>query len=776
MSRLAKFISVIAFVLVSVSIGLAQTASLSGSVKSGLNDELIPGVSVEIRQLKQSTETDENGRYEFKGLPDGTYTVITHIEGFADKAQSVTISGGSISLDFKLQLKSLNAEVTITASGEGESVYESFSSVNSIGTTRIAEKSSTSIGEILESEPGVSKRSFGSAGTGRPTIRGFGGDRVLVLQDGIRNGSLGAQSGDHGEPIAPFNLERLEVIKGPATLLYGSNAIGGVVNAVTEDENDAHPGFRGYVTGTGGTVNRQAGIAGGIEYGIKKTIFNLNLNASRDSDYATPLGRIPNSGSKALGGSGGPGYFSDKAFIRGTISLDRRRYGIPYAPLFESGELLSIANGGADCEMVDCQFNLSVLQDTFQNQLPPVPDEDIDIKMRRNNFRFVGGFHDLKGPIQEGTFTVDVTDYRHQEVEEEDGFETIATTFDNDLSSYRGMFRQAKYGKLSGQFGFEGYRRSYKTVGAEALIDGRVRQYNFAVFGLQEVSFKRVAFQFGARVENNRYRPVNAALIDRDFTGFSGSVGARFRVWDGGSLIASYSSSYRPPSLEELYNFGPHIGTVTFEVGDQNLDRERSNGFELSFRQNSKRIRFNGSVFYNDIANFIYGAPVDEDGNGFVDVDDGLPLAAFVQDDARFFGVDGRIDFDVNDNFGIFASADFVDAQLKETKTPLIRIPPPRFRVGADIRINSVSLRPEAEFVGDRSESDIFPLETTTAGYAIFNLNGSYAFATKHAVHIFTCSLHNLFNKKYRNHLNFIKDLTPEAGMGLKGSYTVRFH
>ena len=147
--------------------------------------------------------------------------------------------------------------------------------------------------------------------------------------------------------------------------------------------------------------------------------------------------------------------------------------------------------------------------------------------------------------------------------------ETVATTFDNDVFSYRGVLDQANYKKLSGRFGFEGYRRSYETEGAESLIEGRVRQNNFAAFALEELSFEKVALQFGARVENNRYRPVNADLIERDFTGFSAAFGVKFNVWKGGSLIANFSSSYRSPSFEELYNNGPHIGTVTFEIGNR---------------------------------------------------------------------------------------------------------------------------------------------------------------------------------------------------------------
>jgi iron complex outermembrane receptor protein len=575
----------------------------------------------------------------------------------------------------------------------------------------------------------------------------------------------------------------LEVIKGPATLLYGSNAIGGVVNAVTDDEYQAHEDLRGYFTTFGGTVDRQAGVAGGLEYGHLKNIFKFDINLSRESDFETPFGKIPNSGARSVGGSGGYGYFSKKYFGRGTITLDRRRYGIPYAPLFESGELLSIINGGIDCgggeegltgeEETACQFDVNALKDTFANQLPPVPDEQIDIKMRRNNYRFVGGFRDLNSPITAGTFSVDFTDYRHEEIETVDGIDEVATTFDNDVFSYRGVFRQQKYKNLSGQFGFDGYRRSFLTVGAESLIEGRVRQNNFAAFALQEVSLEKVALQFGGRVETNRYNPVNEALPDLNFTGFSGSVGARFEIWKGGAIIGSFSSSYRSPAMEELYNFGPHIGTVTFEQGSTLLERERSNGFELSFRQNAKRVRFNGSVFYNDINNFVFGSPVDEDNDGNIDVEDGLPVVAFTQGDARYIGADASMEVDINKYLGAFVTGDIVDAELKDLGFAPPRITPARARLGLDIKYKGLSLRPEALLVSSR-DSKIFPLETSTAGYGLFNLNGSYAFAIDRTAHIITFGGQNLTDKLYRNHVNFLKDLVPARGRGFKVSYTVR--
>ncbi len=787
MPNIYKTIFFGAFLLFASTFTFAQTGTVSGTITSEVNNQPLGGVSVKIPALSRTTETNENGVYEFTNLPNGSYTIITHLEGFSDRAQSVTVSGGSSTLDFQMSLTAIRAEVTVTATGSEESVFESFSSVNSVGTTRISENANTSIGEILENEAAVSKRSFGGGGSGRPSIRGFEGDRVLILQDGIRNGSVGSTSGDHGEPVAALNIERLEVIKGPATLLYGSNAIGGVVNAVTNDEDVAHEGFRGYLTGLGGTVNRQGALAGGIEAGVNNFLFNLNLNTMREGNYRTPLGIVPNSRSRAYGGSGSVGYFTDKAFIRGSVNLDRRRYGIPYAPLFESGELLSIANGGIDCggghhgegeePGEDCQFNIEVLKNTFANQLPPLPDEEIDIKMRRNNFRFTGGFRNLNSPITQGNFTIDFTDYRHQEIEiEDDGEAEIATTFDNDVFSYRALFQQANYKNLSGRFGFEGYRRSFLTVGEESLVEGRVRQNNFAVFGLQEVNFERAGLQFGGRVETNRYRPVNPELPSLDFTGFSGSLGAKFNVWEGGMFIANFTSSHRPPALEELYNFGPHIGTVTFEIGDLNLTRERSNGIEFSLRQNYKRVRFNGSIFYNSINDFVYLAPQDEDEDGNIDVEDGLPVSRFVQADSRFYGADATLEVDINNYLGAYFVGDVVRAKLKNGDIPLPRISPARARIGLDIRYKGLSLRPEAVFAARKDVDDVFSLETTTAGYGLFNINGSYTFIVDRTAHVFTFGGQNLTDKLYRNHSNFIKDLTPEPGRGFKVSYTVRFY
>jgi iron complex outermembrane receptor protein len=723
----------------------AQNGKIAGRVTFG-DDTPLHGASVQIVQTKQTTQTDAEGKYEIPNVVPGRYTLLVHLEGFSDATQPVTVAAGAaISLDFRLQITSLKEQVTVTASGTEQSVLESFQTVSSVGSTRITERAAISIGEVLESETGVAKRSFGP-GSSRPVIRGFDGDRVLVLQDGVRSGSVGSQSGDHGETADPLTAERIEVVKGPGTLLYGSNALGGVVNVIGHHDDDFQEGIRGFATFVGGTADRQGGIAGGAEYGVKKWLFRGNVSSQRTGDYQSPTGRIPNSASRSTSGSGGIGYVGDKAFFHGTYSVDIRRYGVPFASIFEGGE------EGAT----------------------PATDVDIDLRQRKHNVRFNGGFRDLSGGFLSGlNYNIDYTDYRHKEIESVDGIDETGTTFDNKIFSYRSVFEQQKLGRLTGRFGFEGFNRNYEVAGAEQLIQGKVRHDSFSAFGLEELSFDRVKLQFGARVENNSYDPENTELIDRGFTAFSGGAGINIGLWNGGSFVANYTHSNRAPALEELYNNGPHIGNLTFEIGNPDLTRETANGFDFSVRHQSERFRFSGDVYYYRISNFVFLAQQDEDNDGSVDFEDGLPVARYEQADASYFGAELNAEATFNRYLVGFISLDTVQAKLIDENINLPRIPPARAKAGIEFRFKDLSIRPEAVFAADQDK--VFPLETRTPGYGIVNVGGSYTIGRKHHAHIFTFNAYNLTDRLYRNHVNFVKEFMPEIGRGIRFGYTVRF-
>jgi iron complex outermembrane receptor protein len=724
----SAFILIFTAVLSCSALGQTET-SLKGIVTLGESGKPIHNVLVTILQLKRTVGTDEQGSYEFKNLPPGRYDVVAHLDRVPDIARSVEIAAGAATtLDFRVDLGGLREEVTITATGTEQAVSSSIQSVDVIGSIDLAKKSPVSLGESLDGELGISKRSFGP-GTARPVIRGFDGDRVLVLQDGNRIGGLGFESGDHAEPINVLTVERIEVVKGPATLLYGSNAIGGVVNAVSGHDT-AHKGINGYITAVGSTNGRQAAGSGGIEYGTERWLVWANGGGQRAGDYSTPLGRVRNSFSREENVSAGFGYYPTKGFFSFNYNFDKRRYGIPF-----------------DAAVVD--------------------PEVVFLNPRRHSFEFKGGFRENKSFVEAGTFSVQYNDYAHSEINS--ATNEVNTSFTNKTSLFQGIFDQRKIGRLTGRFGVWGSHRDFAASGAEALAPP-TKQNAFAIFGVETLNLERVAIQFGARLENNRYTPSETAqrgvLPNRSFTGFSGAIGIRVPTWSGGAFVANYSHSYRAPSLEELYNHGPHPGNLAFEIGDGNLQRELGDGLDFGLRHSSKRLRFEANGFYYHIRDFVFLAPTGA-------VEDDLIVAEYRQGTTRYAGTEARVDAQLHRNVWMNVGADYVNAELTASSTPLPRIPPFRVRTGLEIRYKGLLLNPEVVMTQDQNR--LFPNESRTAGYTVFGLSGSYLIARQHQAHIISFNAFNLGDRLYRNHLSFIKEFAPEMGRGLRVTYTFRF-
>lgn len=713
-----------------VTTAAQANATLRGTITLSNSGKPIHNVVVTILQLRRSATTKEDGTYELQNIPPGRYDVVAHLDRVPDTVKTIAVSAGDVTLDFQVELTGVREEVTVTATGTEQAVSSSIQSVDVIGSIDLAKKSPVSLGESLDGELGIAKRSFGP-GTARPVIRGFDGDRVLVLQDGSRIGGLGFESGDHAEPVNVLTVERIEIVKGPATLLYGSNAIGGVVNTITSHDTP-HKGVNGFFTGLGSTNSRQVGASGGIEYGTEKWLLWANGGVQRSGDYDTPIGEVPNSFSRENNTAAGFGYFPNHGFLSFNYTFDQRRYGVPIDP----------------------------------NEIDP---EIVYLDPRRHSFSFRGGFRENSSFLEAGTFTAQYNDYQHSEIDAETN--VVNTTFNNNSFLYSGTFDHKKYGRLSGRFGFWGQHRDFETIGEEALAPP-TKHNAFAVFGLETLEFERVSLQFGGRLENNRYKPEvtvpRGMLPDRAFTGFSGAIGVRVSTWRGGSLVANYSHSYRAPSLEELYNEGPHPGNLAFEIGDPNLNRELGNGLDFGVRHSSPRIKLEVNGFYYRIKDFIFLAPT-----GDVDPDSGLVIAEYLQEPARYSGTEARLDAQLHPAIWLNLGADYVNAELTATNTPLPRIPPLRGRVGLELRYKGLLLNPEVVMAKDQDR--LFPTESRTAGYTVFGLSGSYLIASKHAAHIISFNAFNLGDRLYRNHLSFIKEFAPEMGRGLRLTYTLRF-
>src|SRR5882762_5217857 len=402
---------------------------ISGIVTLQPSGTTARNVVLTIAELKKSVLTDENGAYEFKDIPAGKYQIIVHLDRVPDVVKTINVTSRTQTFDFQLALAPVREQVTVTATGSAEAVDSAYQAVTSVGAIELAQKNPVSIGEALDGQLGIAKRSFGP-GSGRPVIRGFDGDRVLVLQDGLRLGGIASQSADEVEPIDVLSLDRVVIVKGPATLLYGSNAIGGVVNGIST--NDVYQkGMSGYLTTFGSTNNWQAGASGGFKYGIRDLLIFGSGGAQKANDYRSPQGTVLNSFARTGNASGGAGWFPRKGWLVFNYSYDRRHHGIPVRP-----------------DAIDFE----------------------SLRERRHSFQVKGGLRDLRGFIENVDVALSYNDYKAREFEfESDENKTeLESTATNKNFNYRANLNHRRYGKLSGTFGLSGFTRDYKSIGKEA--------------------------------------------------------------------------------------------------------------------------------------------------------------------------------------------------------------------------------------------------------------------------------------------------------------------
>ncbi len=724
----------------------AQTSGrLEGQVFLREANQALSDAEVLIVELDRQASTQEDGSYSFDDVPPGVYNVIAHINSvITEEAQVIEVRAGeTATLNFTLELQALHHEITVTAEGRQLTAFESFQSVDSLDSFELAEDANVSLGETLANRvgSGIAKRSFGP-GSSRPIIRGFDGDRVLVMQDGIRVGSLASQSGDHGEPLNMAQVDRLEVVKGPATLLYGSNAMGGTINAVSRHHSvhtHAHDGLRAYVSTSASTTGNLGAANAGFEYGYKNWMVWGSGGGVRTGDYNTPEGKVFNSRANQVNGSGGFGFYGDRHFFSVEVQADEGSNGIPLVHEFESEE---------DGEQIERVF----------------------INSMRRAYHASWGMKNLTSAIANFTVKLRYIDWDHQELELFDtGEEEVGTSFSQDQFIYRAVFEQKAIGNWTGRFGVWGLLKDYDVSGEEALSPP-VDQTALAAFALEEFEFERIKLQAGARIETTHYDPLgdpqSLRLEPRRFTGASASAGLHADIWKNGAFVASYAHSYRAPALEELYNYGPHLGNLAFEIGDPQLLAETGNGIDLSLRQDEAKVQGELNFFYYDFSNFVFPFATGE-------IVDGLRVVEFNQRNARFVGGEAGLHFELHPDLWLDLGLDYVNAKETHQDTYLPRIPPLRGSIGFDWHVGELSIKPR--LILANRQDNTYTGETSTTGYALLDLKASYIVArSSNLAHQFSVNVFNIGDTLYRNHSSFIKDFAPEIGRGIKFSYVMR--
>jgi iron complex outermembrane receptor protein len=717
---------------------------LSGRLVNSLSGDPIPGATITIEELKREATSSADGTFSFDNVPPGSYHLAVHAQGYSSRRTEVAAAAGGKPIDLTVDPE-LHFEEVLSVSPEARSQFESFQPTSVLAGQELSKALEMSLGATLESQPGVASRSFGPA-PARPVVRGLDGDRVLILQDGQRLGDLSSQSGDHGVPINPAAAQRIEVVRGPATLLYGANAIGGLVNVIT-DEIPTKPmmGTSGNITVDLGTAANEAAGAGDVHVGNGTFAAHFGGGGRRSSDVATPLGDLDNSQSRNGFGNVGLSWTGADSYVGGSYGYDDTKYGIPV-----------------------------------------VEDGQVQLTPRRHAFSLRGGASGLTGAIDSYRATLAVRRYKHDELEGEE----VGTSFTNNTSEIEVMGSHRAVGRMKGSAGGWFLNRAFDAVGEETLSPA-VDQRGFAAFIYEEVTWPHVTFQFGGRVDHSRYDPTGET--ERSFTTGSGSLGLLLRpaaANDRITVALSLARAARYPALEELFYFGAHPGNFAFEVGNPDLNPEHALGFDIALRWRSARASGEVTYFRNNISDYVFRAPISEAefqsrlpefaarfpdrgiGDEPVDAED-FPVVENIAADSILQGIESHADFQLGAGLAVELGLDYIRGTLEETDEPLPRIPPLRFRGG--LRYQRNAFQAGGDVTVTSTQDRVFPTETPTDGYQLLRFFSSYSFMTGRTTNTITARLDNATNELYRNHLSLIKDLTPEMGRNFKLLYNVTF-
>ncbi|MFN8094119.1 MAG: TonB-dependent receptor [Vicinamibacteria bacterium] len=717
----------LALVLSAVLPAAARAATVEVRV-SDPDGKPVAGASVSLIPSGREARSGADGLARLENVSPGEYDVAVRGAGFAPSRTDVRVAEGpAVIVPVKLSAQ-VHLSESVTVSPSSRDTFESYQPATVLGGDDLQQRLGNTLGATLANEPGVNVRSFGS-GNARPVVRGLDNDRVLILENGARTGDLSSQSADHGVTLDPATASQIEVVRGPATLLYGSSAIGGVVNLVN-DEIIAKPlqGLHGAFTLQGATADENGGVAGNISGGNGRFAYRVNGSAQRTDDYDTPEGKIPNSQSNSKSGGGSLAATGENGYLGASYQYVDTRYGVPFV---EEGE--------------------TTLHPRRQR---------VDVRGERRN---LGGF--ISGVKFLGGFR----DYKHDEIE---GSGEIATSFKNRVTEGNLYLNHRAFGPLTGTFGLRGEHRDYSAAGEEALAPPTI-QNTVSGFLYEELRFRHASLQLGGRVDHTSFDPDGAAIgregvPAREFTNFSASVGLLGYLRDDVTVALNLARAARNPSLEELYNFGPHAGNFAYEIGDPTLSTEVAYGADLSLRYRSARFHGEGTVFYNRIDGFIFPFQTGE-----IDEEEGLPVVEFTAKDSRLAGFEAHVDAGLTDSLWLVLGGDAVRGAVRDGGGPLPRIPP--YRLWAGLRFTHRQFHLEGEVKNVGGQTRVYGAETPTDGYTVVNLHASFQITSGHAVHTVTARADNLGDELYRNHLSYIKDLAPEMGRSFRLVYAVRF-
>ncbi|RVQ66967.1 TonB-dependent receptor [Croceicoccus ponticola] len=660
--------------------------------------------------------------------------------------------------------------IVVTASGIGRIDFLAGTTV--LGGTDLQRNLDGQIGEVLEGLPGVSASGF-APGASRPILRGFSGDRVRVLVDGIGAIDASNDSADHAVSVDPLTAQRIEVLRGPATLLYGSSAIGGAVNVIDKRiplKLPDEPIHVDVIASADSAANaREAGASVDVPLGggfvvhadgsWRKTddlhvagplladplrievLAEAAEDEARDPDHAAELraladaqGILPDSATRTHSAGAGVAWLGGKADLGVSVSYYDTYYGVPTRP------------------------GVSHAHDAGPDEPGAGEEEEgavaIDLQQKRADLR--GGLRFDRGPLAEVRTRWGYSDYEHVELE---GSE-IGTRFLVDGIEGRLELVQRQRGGWSGTVGAQYFRRDLEAIGAEAFVPAN-RSENAALFALQEIAFGRATVEFAGRFEHGKAQAPDVSLA-RSFDAFSGAIGAWHETGSGLRFGINASRTARIPTPEELFADGPHAATQQYEVGDPLLALETAWGAEAYMRGRVGPLDLSLTAYASWFDDYVYLAATNEQ-------TDGLPVYRQQQQDATYKGFEAEATVPLGRADGFSLSAQLQASYTRATLgdgTPVPRIPP--MSLGGALIGKSDRVEARVEIDWNSAQRRTAAYETGTESFAMVDASVAWKPMRGNENLSIIAAIENAFDANGRRHASFTKDFVPLAGRNFK--------
>ncbi|MCW8876403.1 MAG: TonB-dependent receptor [Kangiellaceae bacterium] len=741
---------------------------VEGEVK-GADGNVLSKVVLKVKGHGIQTTTDENGMFKLD-LEPGRY--VLDVKGGSDAHfhQEIVVSEAKSGQKLTITLQDEPGhKLIIRANPLDHTALNMATPTILMSGEELMLKRSSTLGEILQFEPGLSMSSFGPA-VARPVIRGLGGSRVQIANNQMIVQDASTTSADHDVGVEPLLAEQIEVVKGPATMLYGSGAIGGIVNVtdkkINADQLDGVSGGIEMRLGDGATGEQSmvfALDAGNGDWnfhldGFDSQTDDLEIPGSAESERLHELheeeeehegeeheeheeeGVLENSSVENKGGSIGLTSIGEWGHFGAAVSFTDKFYGVP---------------GHAHHE--------EELEGEGEEAHEEHHEAGVFIDMEQTRYDLQAQFN-LSDKFDHWFVGYSRTDYEHMELEGDE----IGTHFDNQAWEFKSYVKHNQWNGWRGVWGTQVTKRTFIALGEEAFVPPSQTKNN-AIFLLEEKEYGDFKWELGLRWEDQKIEADGYA--DLDTHGVSFSSGLIYSLEKHNKIAFNFSRAVRFASVEELYSDGPHIATRSFEIGNRDLDKETSNNFDVSYRFEVEKLRGEVNLYWNKFNDYIYGEVVASD-NACVSTEaaeeaehDELQLVCYQQQDADFKGLEFQLDYELGSvsghDFTLGFVADYIKAELDDGGD-VPRIPPMKYGLVLNHEMNGFSSQLSWMSFDDQDKIGAGELETD--GFDMLDLELVYNTSFGEDDLVVFLKGKNLLDEEARDHTSFLKDLAPRAG------------